>query len=56
MRYSLRTLLIVSLIAAPALAGTWWFCRMAYRDYRIWRAWEEGRSYPGAVEHIDHPN
>jgi len=52
-RFSLRTLLIVTMLAGPALAGTWLFSREVWRELRIWRAWDEGRSYPAAVEYID---
>jgi len=52
-RFTLRTLLIVTMLGGPALAGAWLVCRAAWRDYRIWRAWEEGRTYPAAVEYID---
>ena len=50
---SLRTLLIVAMLAGPALAGAWLMCREGLREYRIWRAWDEGRTYPAAVEYID---
>lgn len=51
---SLRTLLIVAMLAGPALAGAWWGGSAVWREFRILYAWEvEGRTYPAAVEYID---
>lgn len=54
MRFSLRTLLLLTAVGGPLLAGAWFVGRAMWRDYRIWHAWEvEGRTYPAAVEYVD---
>lgn len=52
-RFNLRTLLIVTMLSGPVLAGAWLGGRSIWREYRTWRAWEEGRTYPAAVEYVD---
>jgi hypothetical protein len=52
-RYKQRTLLILLAILPPLLAAASWTWRVGWRDYRIWRAWGKGRSYPASVDYID---